>query len=434
MGKADATLAATTGRETALNNSCGSSRARLQHAPMAQFSTAGNDLLINAKPLSLIKHWAGRTPFFAYDRSVVQARISDLRCALPDALHFHYAVKANPMPALVDFIAGQVDGLDVASGAELQVAINSGVAPDTISFAGPGKREVELRMAIAAGATINVESARELEAARELSSELGIRARVAIRVNPEFELKAFGMKMGGEAQQFGIDAEAVPAILKAIGEFDLTFQGFHIYTGSQNLDASSIIAAQRSLFDLVTRLQEHAPAPVAVLNIGGGLGIPYFPGEQPVALEPIGEQLGSLIDAFHTHQPGAQVVMELGRYMVGESGVYVCEVVDVKVSRGTTFVIVDGGLNHHLAATGNFGQVIRRNYPVAIGNKMAEPVAGPVQIVGPLCTPLDLLANQYHLPAVEPGDLVVIFQSGAYGFTASPRDFLSHPHPVELLV
>lgn len=434
MGMADATPAATNDREATLNDSCSGSRARLQHAPMEQFSTAGNDLLINGKPVSLLRHWAGQTPFFAYDRSVIQAKIVGLRKALPDNLHLHYAVKANPMPALVDFIAGQVDGLDVASGAELQVALNSGIAPDVISFAGPGKRAGELRMAIAAGATINVESARELEAARELSSELGIRARVAVRVNPEFELKSFGMKMGGEARQFGIDSESVPAVLKAIGEFDLTFQGFHIYTGSQNLDASSIIAAQLSLFDLVSRLQEHAPAPVVLLNIGGGLGIPYFPGEQPVALEPIGEALGPLIEKFHKVQPDAQVVMELGRYMVGECGVYVTEVVDVKISRGTTFAIVDGGLNHHLAATGNFGQVIRRNYPVAIGNKMAEPVAGPVQIVGPLCTPLDLLANQYELPAVEPGDLVIIFQSGAYGFTASPRDFLSHPHPVELLI
>ena len=417
-----------------MNKPDNSARPKRQHVAMNQFVTRGNDLLINEKPVSLLKHWAGQTPFFAYDRRVVLERIAGLRRALPDTLHVHYAVKANPMPALVDFIACHVDGLDVASGAELQVAVNSGMAPEAISFAGPGKRANELRMAVAAGVTINLESARELEVVRQISAELGIRARVAVRVNPDFELKASGMKMGGGAQQFGIDAEEVPTVLGTIGEFDLTFRGFHVYTGSQNLDAESIVAAQRSLFAMVTRLQEFAPAPVALLNIGGGLGIPYFPGEKPVDLEPIGEALGSLMAAFQKEQPDARVVMELGRYMVGECGVYVTEVVDVKISRGTTFAIVDGGLNHHLAATGNFGQVIRRNYPVAIGNKMAEPVAGPVQIVGPLCTPLDLLANQYDLPAVEPGDLVVIFQSGAYGFTASPRDFLSHPHPVELVV
>ena len=405
-----------------------------RHAPMQQFRVSGNDLLLNGKPIGLLRYQAGQTPFYAYDRSVLLAKIAGLREAMPDGLHLHYAVKANPMPALVDFVATRVDGLDVASGGELRLALNSGMPPEAISFAGPGKQVGELRMAIAAEATINVESPRELDRIHEQSAELGIRGRVAIRINPDFELKASGMKMGGGPQQFGIDVEQLPSVLRAVADYDLAFRGFHIYTGSQNLDAESVMAAQRGIFDLVARLIEHVPTEISLLNIGGGLGIPYFPGDLPIELAPIGEQLETLIDAFHVQQPGADIAMELGRYIVGDCGVYVCEVTDVKESRGTSFVIVDGGLNHHLAASGNFGQVIRRNYPVAIANKMSEPVGEPVQIVGPLCTPLDLLANQYALPTVEVGDLVVIYQSGAYGFSASPREFLGHPQPVELLV
>ena len=401
---------------------------------MAQFSSQNGELLVNGIKLSNIKLRAGQTPFYAYDRNVISQKISLFRSAMPNELKLHYAIKANPMPALVDFIAHQVDGLDVASGKELNVALNSCMSSQKISFAGPGKQIKELAMAVSSEVTINIESFTELDRIIQICEQTGIKARVAIRVNPDFELKSSGMKMGGGAQQFGIDAELVSDMLVKIKQNDLAYQGLHIFTGSQNLNADSIIQAHQNIFALATRLQRKCEMPVQTLNIGGGLGIPYFPGEQILQIDNIGEALAKHISRFNEEFGDTEIAMELGRYLVGESGIYVAEVTDIKKSRGTSFAVIDGGLHHHLSASGNFGQVIRKNYPVAIGNKMDHENQFPLQIVGPLCTPLDLMANKYELPKVEIGDLVVIYQSGGYGYSASPRDFLSHPQPVEMLI
>jgi diaminopimelate decarboxylase len=404
------------------------------HAPMSQFQSNGEQLLVNGHPLSLLKHQAGQTPFYVYDRSVIAQKIHQLREKLPQSLKLHYAMKANPMPAVVNFINNYVDGIDVASGNELRVALNSGISASQISFAGPGKQSAELKMAVASQTTINVESFLELEKLRDISDELGLRARVAIRVNPDFELKSSGMKMGGGPQQFGIDAELVPKALQLVSDYGLHYRGLHIFTGSQNLNSQSIIDAHKGIFELANRLQQDAHSEIETLNIGGGLGIPYFPGEKVLPLDAIGEQLEALIETFKSNHGCAKIAMELGRYIVGDSGLYVSQVIDIKQSRGIEFVVINGGLHQHLSASGNFGQVIRKNYPVAIGNKMQQANSKAVQIVGPLCTPLDILANKYELPEIEIGDLVVIYQSGAYGFTASPSEFLSHPHAVEILV
>lgn len=401
---------------------------------MSQYKSHKGEMLVNGIKLSNLKLRAGQTPFYAYDRSIISKKISQFRSAMPNDLKLHYAMKANPMPAMVDFIAQQVDGLDIASGKELNVALNSGMRSQKISFAGPGKQIKELEMAVASAITINIESFTELERIYLISQQTGIKARVAIRVNPDFELKSSGMKMGGGAQQFGIDTDLVPEMLTKIKQYDLNFQGLHIFTGSQNLNPDSVIQAHQNIFALTTRLQRHSEMPIKSLNIGGGLGIPYFPGENILMVDGIGDALQAHISGFKKEFGDTEIAMELGRYLVGESGIYVAEVTDIKESRGTTFVVIDGGLHHHLSASGNFGQVIRKNYPVAIGNKMDHDNQFPIQIVGPLCTPLDLMANKYELPKTEIGDLVVIYQSGAYGFSASPRDFLSHPQPVEMLV
>ena len=240
--------------------------------------------------------------------------------------------------------------------------------------------------------------------------------------------------MGGGPKQFGVDAEVVPALLDEIGKRGLAFEGFHLYAGSQNLKPESICDAQRKSYQLSLRLAQSAPTPVRVLNLGGGFGIPYFPGEQQLELGPIGANLATIVARAKAELPHARIVIELGRYLVGDAGVYVCRIVDRKVSRGQVFLVSDGGLHHHLAASGNFGQVIRKNYPVCIGNRVAGTAREKASVVGPLCTPLDLLADQIDLAVAEPGDLVVVFQSGAYGATASPQRFLSHPEVIELLV
>lgn len=404
------------------------------HTPMSQFRSEGGELLVNGQPISRIAARVGRTPFYVYDRSLLDARVAQLRAALPAAVKLHYAMKANPMPALVCHMARLVDGIDVASAGELLVALDAGADPQEISFAGPGKTEAELHQAVAAGILVNIESFRELPILAAAQQALGLPARVAVRVNPDFELKSSGMKMGGGPKQFGVDAEQVPELLAAIGRAGLAFEGFHLFAGSQNLKPESIVEAQQKSFALACRLAEHAPSPVRFLNLGGGFGIPYFPGEQPLELGPIGANLAAIVEQAQSALPQAEIVIELGRYLVGEAGLYVAKVLDKKVSRGHTYLVTDGGLHHHLSASGNFGQVIRKNYPAAIANRMNASEMETVSVVGPLCTPLDLLADRMALPVAQPGDLVAIHQSGAYGATASPQGFLSHPGVVEVLV
>lgn len=401
---------------------------------MDQFPVENGELVVGGIPLTRLAARVGRTPFYAYDRRLLDARMAELRGALPASIRIHYAIKANPMPALVGHMAGLADGLDVASAGEMKVALDAGCPPTAISFAGPGKRHEELGQAVAAGVLLNVESFREARELAETSAATGWPARVAVRVNPDFELKSSGMKMGGGPKQFGVDAEQVPELLKEIGQLGLAFEGFHLFAGSQNLKAAAIVEAQKKSFELALRLADHAPGPVRSLNLGGGFGIPYFPGETRLDLAPIGANLAEIASAASQRLPGAELVLELGRYLVGEAGIYVCRVIDRKVSRGQAFLVTDGGMHHHLAASGNFGQVIRKNYPVAIGNRMAGSATAIQSIVGPLCTPLDVIADQVALPSAEPGDLVAIFQSGAYGATASPQSFLSHPKILEILV
>lgn len=404
------------------------------HAPMNQFPVNNGELVIGGERLSTLAARVGQTPFYAYDRSLLRARVAELRGVLPQGVKLHYAMKANPMPAVVGFMAGLVDGIDVASAGELKVALDAGANPLEVSFAGPGKRDAELRQAVASRVLINIESFREVVALEVISSELGMPARVAVRVNPDFELKGSGMKMGGGPKQFGVDVEQMPTLLANIGRAGLAFEGFHLFAGSQNLRSESICEAQQKSYELAARLAQDAPSPVRFLNLGGGFGIPYFPGEQRLDPGPIGDNLARLVQRAQTDLPEASFVIELGRYLVGEAGVYVARIVDRKISRGQVYLVTDGGLHHHLSASGNFGQVVRKNYPVTIGNKADSLQRETSSVVGPLCTPLDLLADRMTLPVAQVGDLAVVFQSGAYGASASPQGFLGHPACVEVLV
>jgi diaminopimelate decarboxylase len=404
------------------------------HAEMNQFPVIDGELHIGGMSITRLAQEVGQTPFYAYDRKLISQRVQLLRDSFPKELHLHYAIKANPMPALVDHMAGLVDGFDVASAGEMGIALNTPMPPHKISFAGPGKRDEELRQAITAGIVINMESEGEMRRIAALSKSLDLRPKVAVRINPDFELKSSGMKMGGGPKPFGVDAERVPAMLDELGQLDLDFHGFHIFSGSQNLRHEAIIEAQQNTFDLAMQMAQHAPGPVRLLNIGGGLGIPFFPGDHRIDLAPIGEHLAKRLPAAKAALPEAEIVMELGRYLVGEAGIYVSRVIDKKESRGEIFLITDGGMHHNLAASGNLGQAVRKNYPVTIGNRVRSKEIVATNIVGPLCTPLDIIADRMELPRAEIGDLVVVYQSGAYGYSASPHQFLSHPGPVEILV
>ena len=403
----------------------------MTHVPPG-FGSIGGELAIAGRPAS---HWAeqaGDTPLFVYDRSLIAERIARLRGALPAGVHIHYAIKANPMPDLVRWIGREVDGLDVASAGELRTALANGVDPAVISFAGPGKRDTELELAIGAGVLLNIESENELERAAAIARRLDRLLRVAVRVNPPFDLKGSGMRMGGGAKPFGIDAERVPAVLARIGELGVDFEGFHVFAGSQNLSADALIEAQANTVRLVAELAVHAPRPPRIANIGGGFGIPYFPGDKPLDVERVGAALADTLAARPAILADTRFVIELGRYIVGEAGVYLTRVVDRKVSHGELFLVVDGGLHHQLAASGNFGTVIRRNYPVVNASRLDAPADGTAHVVGCLCTPLDRLADKTALPDSKVGDLIAVFMAGAYGATASPSAFLGHPAAAEL--
>ena len=398
------------------------------------FETIEGELAIAGRRASEWVAEAGRTPLFVYSKALLDARVAELRAALPARVGLNFAVKANPHPLVIAHMAPQVDGFDIASSGELKLCVAAGIDPRRISFAGPGKRDDELEPAIAAGVTLNCESEGEGARALAIGQRLGVRPRIAVRVNPSFVMTGSGMKMGGGAKQFGVDAERVPALAKHLIAEGAEWRGLHIFTGSQTLSADAIIEAQANVLALAAELAEAIGAPLPKLNMGGGLGIPYFPGDTPVDLAKVGAALAEKVADLPAVLAGTELCMELGRYLVGEAGVYLTRIIDRKESHGVTFLVTDGGLHHQLAASGNFGTVVRRNYPSGIATRYGAEATEEVNIVGCLCTPLDRLADNAMMPRAEVGDLVAVFCAGAYGATASPSAFLGHGPAAELLV
>jgi diaminopimelate decarboxylase len=389
-------------------------------------------LMIGGQDVETLAARAGDTPLFVYDFDLIAKRIARFRAAFPDSLALHYAIKANPMPELLRAIAPLVDGLDVASQGEMALALQSGGRH--ISFAGPGKRDRELEAAILAGVTLNLESEWETARALSIADRIGKTPKLAVRVNPDFDLRGSGMRMGGGAKPFGVDADRSVALVKSLIAAGADWRGFHIFAGSQALDAEAIVTTQGQTLDLAATLAEAIGVTPPLVNLGGGFGIPYFPKDAPVDLERVGEALSARLETLPPSLVSARFAIELGRYLVGEAGVYLTRIVDRKISHGETFLVTDGGLHHQLAASGNFGTVVRRNYPIAIASRFASAPEEVVSIVGCLCTPLDRLGDMVSVPRGEVGDLVAVFMAGAYGRSASPSRFLGHPEPSELLV
>ncbi|PNU05042.1 pyridoxal-dependent decarboxylase, exosortase A system-associated [Novosphingobium guangzhouense] len=399
------------------------------------YEAIGGVLGVGGKPVT---HWVaqagGETPLFLYSADLVRSRVAELRAALPEQVALHYAVKANPFGPLLSLMAGLVDGFDIASGGELERIRAAGLPLGKVSFAGPGKRDAELEAAIRAGVTLNLESAGEARRAIAIGDRLGTRPRLAIRVNPDFDLKGSGMKMGGGAKPFGVDAELVPALTREIVQSGAEWRGFHIFAGSQALDAEAIAEAQGQTLVLAARLASESAVALPHCNLGGGLGIPYFPGDAPLDLSLVGGRLGEQMQSLPDILRETEFCIELGRYLVGEAGVYIARIVDRKISHGEVFLVTDGGLHHQLAASGNFGTVVRRNYPSAIATRFVAPVEEEASIVGCLCTPLDKLADKGGFPIAQEGDLIAVFCAGAYGASASPAQFLGQGPAREMLV
>lgn len=406
------------------------------HGPIPPGYAADDDgmLLIGGDRADTLADMAGDTPLFVYDSAMLAARVAAWRTAMPAEVQLHFAMKANPYAPLLAFMARLVDGFDVASGGELKAALASGMAAGDISFAGPGKRDRELEATITAGATLNLESAGEADRALSIADRLGLTPSLAVRVNPDFDLKGSGMKMGGGAKPFGVDAAEVPALVRRLIAVGADWQGFHIFAGSQALDAGAIADTQAQTLALAARLADEIGATPPLVNLGGGMGVPYFPGDTAVDAAAVGAALGETLAARDAALADSRFAMELGRWLVAEAGVYLTRVVDRKTSHGETFLVTDGGLHHQLAASGNFGTVIRRNYPVAVAHAFGADPSETVSVVGCLCTPLDRLGDQVALPRADVGDLIAIFQAGAYGASASPAAFLGQGPAREMLV
>ena len=400
----------------------------------AGFRAVDGVLAIDGTPVTALVEQAGGTPLFVYSAAMIRAGMAALRAAMPRRLAIHYAVKANPFQPVLELFAGLVDGFDTAAGGELELLLRAGIDLSRVSFAGPGKRDAELEAAIAAGVTLNLESEAEAERALAIAARLDRRPRLAIRVNPDFDLKGSGMKMGGGAKPFGIDAERVPALARRIADSGAEWRGYHIFAGSQALDAGAIADTQGQALDLAARLTRESGVALPHCNLGGGLGIPYFPGDEPVDVARVGALLAERFASLPDELADTAFCIEMGRYLVGESGVYLARIVDRKLSHGEVFLVTDGGLHHQLAASGNFGTVVRRNYPVAIATRYGAAVEEEASVVGCLCTPLDILANKGGFPRAEAGDLVAVFCAGAYGASASPAAFLGQGPAREVLV
>jgi diaminopimelate decarboxylase len=398
------------------------------------FSAIDGVLAVGGRPVTEWVEQVGDTPLFLYSADLIRVRVAELRAAMPKRLALHYAIKANPFQPVLELFSGLVDGFDIASGGELAMMQAAGIDATRVSFAGPGKRDRELEAAIAAGVTLNLESEAEARRALAIADVLGRTPRLAIRVNPQFDLKGSGMKMGGGAKPFGIDAERVPALAREIVSAGAEWRGFHIFAGSQALDAEAIADTQAQALALAAQLTQASGLPLPHCNLGGGLGIPYFPGDKPLNLALVGERLQQQFAALPVELQDTEFCIELGRYLVGEAGVYITRIVDRKVSHGEVFLVTDGGMHHQLAASGNFGTVVRRNYPVALASRFDAEPEEEASIVGCLCTPLDRLADKGGFPHAEPGDLVAVFCAGAYGASASPSAFLGQGAASELLV
>jgi len=402
---------------------------------LSKFKQQDGELLIGGIAISEIVN-EHATPLYIYDKEILKWRHRILRDALPKDLRIYYAVKANPNKEIIRELASLYDGLDIASKGEMVKAIEAGVAPDKMSFAGPGKSIDELYFAIEKGiATISVECEREIDHIKAICRDLQKETKILIRVNPDFELSRSGMKMGGGPKQFGIDSERVPETIRKLqGDEWIKFEGIHIFAGSQNLQAQAILEAFSKIFDYCQNLSAAIDVPLKTVNLGGGFGIPYFAHDSELDVETVGKGLQKLLDDYRDHFIGTQFRIELGRYIVGECGLYVAKILYRKVSRGQVFLILDGGLHHHLAASGNFGQsVVRRPFPLTVVNRLNNPLE-KVNVVGPLCTPLDTFGMQVFMPKADEGDFVAVMTSGAYGFSASPLGFLSHQYPMEVII
>jgi diaminopimelate decarboxylase len=397
----------------------------------------GSELLIGEVPINKIVE-KSLTPAYIYNGDVIANQVQRVLNALGPETQLVFSIKSNPSIGVCQVIAQQGIGCEVASIGELILAQKAGFPADKTLFIGPGKTDEELELAVELGIeAIIVESMGELQRVADIAYRMSKVMNVGVRLNIAAQVKGYGMRMGGGSQQFGVDEEKLPELVERFKDNpNINLVGLHVYAGSQQFDVEALVQHCNYVVDLGIEMAGFLGRPLQMMDLGGGFGVPYFEKENEFDLEGFGEQFQQVIERCKSN-PGtstAQVVIELGRYLVAESGIYITRVLDIKESRGKKYVIADGGMNHHIAGTGNFGQVFRKPYPIVVANRMNEPLEQEVAIVGPNCTPLDIFAQNIESRRVEVGDLIGVFYSGAYGYSASSLGFLSHPTPAEVIV
>ncbi len=377
------------------------------------------------------------TPCYVYDRSILERQYKRLRHALPEPVEIYYSIKANPHPSIVNVFVEQGAGCEIASGGEYVLARRAGAAAERIVFAGPGKGRDEIEFVVSRGiGEIHLEGFDEVELLDEITRLLDVPVNVSIRINPS-AASGGGLLMGGQPTAFGFEEESLDDAVRAVmGCSHMRLRGVHLYTGTQILSAEILLKHWQHAIELAKHTSALSGQPIATIDLGGGLGIPYFAHEKELDLDVLGEGTRALVAEAHASASlsHARFVVEPGRFLSGPAGIYVARVRSVKMCRGTTFVVLDGGMNHNLAASGNLGQVVRRDYPIVNLSRSRTDTEEQVVIVGPLCTPIDTLGRKVMLPRPQRGDLLGILQSGAYGLSASPVRFLSHATPAEILV
>ena len=397
----------------------------------------GNELTIGGYRVSDLAKEFG-TPLYIYSGEMIVDQVRRVQAALGSGTDVYFSIKANPSLGVCQILASQGVGAELASGGELLLALKAGFTPEHIVFAGPGKTNEELALAVEQGiGAVNVESPGELERLHRIAERMGRPVRVGLRINPRFALPGANMRMGGGPQQFGIDQEQVAAVVERYKDDSIIrIVGIHIYTGTQIFDPGQLVEHCKDILELAADISTQLGRPLEVIDLGGGFGVPYFEKTGEFDVESFGEKYRSLIEDYQRDWrfAGTRFVIELGRYLVAAAGLYVTRAVEIKQSRGKTYVVTDGGMNHQTMATGNFGQVFRKPYPVAVLNRLGDASEQQVSVVGPCCTPLDVLGSDLSFPKAEVGDLVGIFYSGAYGYSASSLAFLSHPTPAEVLI
>jgi diaminopimelate decarboxylase len=379
------------------------------------------------------------TPLYVYDLDVIDNQVAALRAVLPGVVELAYAVKANPALAVVAHLGRLGLGADVASGGELETVRRAGIAADRIVMTGPGKRDDELRAAVAAGVrAVTVESPGELSRLEAIAAASGRRQPVLFRAAVSEGDRLERVRLVGDdgAGKFGMDAaDLALSARRAVDSAHIELLGLHAFGASNVLDASGIVDHVAATVRTARRLAHSAGIPLRLVDAGGGLGIPYEPYQESLDLVRLGAGLAA-ITAGWANDPilaSARLLLEPGRFLVGAAGAYLARVVDRKTVDGSVVVILDGGV-HHLLRPALVGQEHRIRSLSTRADVAGNGRIAPVTVAGPLCSGLDVFSQAAVMSPPDVGELIAVLDVGAYGFTESMPLFLSHPIPAEVAV